>query len=234
MAAAISQICDPGVYRLNEAIQLANSSVAVSPDFESDLIRFLQAQCLLSRVPLPTIFRGLDVLGGMADGSRLSGLLAPFLESSDPRIAAKSTLVREGQSRSIKWLDRVFTETDDRVRANLIQSLWTRKEPEIEPFLRNAVKDRHPRVAANAVYGLYLKGSDAWIEGIARLIGSEDAAFRKSGIWVLKSAGVPDAPARIKLLIRDADAKVRRAAFDALIHLRDNGPKKPPAMAVPD
>jgi HEAT repeat protein len=132
----------------------------------------------------------------------------------------------------MSWLKAVMSKTDDRVRANLIESLWNRKEPEIELVLRQAAKDHNPRVAANAVYGLYLLNLPDWMEGLERLIGSNSPAGRTSGIWVLKASGAPCAQAKLKLLIRDADAEVRHAAFEALIHLRENGPRKTPAMAA--
>src|SRR5580658_9381958 len=205
--AAVAQICDPELYLLNQAIQKAKSSAQDSPGFELDLARFLEAQCLSDRVHLPTVFRGLEVLGGMMEGGlldegRLTTLLGPFLCSSDSRIVSKSILVLSRQPRSVTWLNRVMRETDDRVRANLIESIWTRKDAEVERVLRSAVNDRYPRVAANAVYGLYLLGIDAWVEGLDRLVGSGEAAFRRSGIWVLKSSGVPGAPARLRLLIQ--------------------------------
>ncbi len=99
--------------------------------------------------------------------------------------------------------------------------------------MRSAVNDRCPRVAANAVYGLYLLGVDAWVKGLDNLVGSGDATFMRSGIWVLRSSGLPDAPARLRLLIRDTDPGVRHAAFDALIHLRERSPKKATRMAHP-
>jgi HEAT repeat protein len=237
MVTAVAKICDPGLYPLKEAIQRARDNIRDSPEFEQDLSRFLQAQCLSNHVPMQTVFRGLDILGGMRDGgtldeSTLTALLRPFLGSSDPRIASKCVLVLERQPRSITWLNRVMRETDDRVRANLIESIWTLRDPAVELVLRSAARDRYPRVAANAVYGLYLLGTDAWVEGLERLLGSDDAMFRKSGIWMLKTSGVPGAPARLKLLIRDADPGVRSAAFGALVHLRERGSKIAPVAAA--
>ena len=236
MAVTVTKICDPEQYGLAEAVQLAKKSAETSLGFEIEIVRFLQAQCMADRVRLPTVFRGLEVLGGMlaggmpgsgtADQGRLITLLRPFLRSSDPQIASKCVLVLGRLPQSTAWLNKVMAETDERIRANLIESLWRREEPEVEVVLRDALKDEHPRVAANAVYGLYLLGNDAWVEGLERLFGSKVAAFRRSGVWVLKSSGGPNASAQLRLLIRDADAAVRRAAFDALIHLRDNGPGK--------
>jgi len=304
MAVAIPKICDPHLYRLNEAIQTAKSVSLTSPDFELDLVRFLQARCTSGPVGLPTVSRGLDILCEIVDESRLIAVLRPFLGCGDPPIVAKCVMLLGRKGRSIAWLNRIMAESDDGLRANLIESLWKRKEPEVELVLRSALKDLHPRVAANAVYGLYLLGIDgyvalgsesrsatwvsgvmnetddrtranlieslwrhkgpevelvlrsavkdphprvaanavhglrllgidSWIEGLERLVGSEDAAFRISGIWVLKSSAAPDSPARIKPLIRDADPGVRHAAFDAIRHLREHSSKKTTAKAAP-
>jgi HEAT repeat protein len=238
MVTAVTRICDPEQFGLAEAVQLAKKSAESSPGFEIEFVRFLQAQCLTKHVPLPIIFRGIEILGGMLgaeaiDETRLIILLRPFLRSSDPQIASKCVLVLGRQSSSMSWLNGVMAETDERIRANLIESLWKRTEPAVELVLRGALDDSHPRVAANAVYGLCLLGIDAWVEGLEKLIANENAAFRISGIWVLKSSGAPDAPAKLKLLIRDSDPGVRRAAFDALIYLRESGAKKTPAIAAP-
>jgi len=304
VAVAISKICDPHLYRLNDAIQTAKSVNLASPDFELDLGRFLQARGASGPAAWPTVSRGLDILAGIVDESRLIAVLRPFLGSGDPQLIAKCVLLlgRKGcgvawingimdetdggirasliealwkrkepevelvlrsalkdshprvaanavyglyllgidgyvalgsESRSTTWVNKVMNETDDRTRANLIESLWKRKDPEIELVLRSAVKDPYPRVAANAVHGLRLLGIDAWKDGLEWLVGNQDAAFRRSGIWVLKWSSAPDSSARIKPLIRDADPGVRRAAFDAIRHLREHGSHKTRAKAAP-
>jgi hypothetical protein len=227
MAATIPQICDPAQYPLGDAVEIARDLAAKRPAVELHLVQFLQAQCFSSHVSLPTVFRGLEILGallsGNADENRLITLLRPFLRSSDPQIASKCVLVLGRQSRSMVWLRGVMNETDERIRANLIESLWRRKEPEVEAVLQSALRDPHARVAANAAYGLYLIGSDLWPDALQNLVGSQNAAFRRSGVWVLKCVGTPDAPARLQPLIRDTNADVRKAAFAALKHLRERG-----------
>ncbi|HEY3823927.1 MAG TPA: hypothetical protein VGL82_05185 [Bryobacteraceae bacterium] len=237
MVAVVSKICDPGLYTLAESIQLAQISAQTMPGFEVDLVRFLQSECQVGQTSLPSIYRGLEVLGGMLSGgtaneNRLIALLRPFLRSSNPQIASKCILVLGRHSSSMAWLNNLMAEPDERIRANLIESLWKRKEPEVERILRNALRDRHARVAANAVYGLYLLEIDAWEGGVNNLLTNKDAAFRKSGIWVLRSIGAADAPPRIKLLIRDTDPGVRRAAFSALAWLRKKGSKETPEITV--
>jgi HEAT repeat protein len=175
------------------------------------------------------------MLEGTDDDGKLITLLKPFLKFGDPQIASKCVLVIGRHARNMDWLNGVMRDHDDRVRANLIESLWNRREPEVLTVLTNALADPHPRVAANAVRGLYLLGSEERIKGLERLTSHEDAAFRKSAIWMMKSSGIPDAPARLQQLIRDADPEVRHAAFRALIYLRESDRKKTSkaAAAVP-
>jgi HEAT repeat protein len=119
------------------------------------------------------------------------------------------------------WLRSVMSETDERIRANLIESLWSRKEPEVEAVFRIALKDAHSRVVANSVYGLYLMGSNGWDEALNFLVSHPRPAFRRAAVWVIRSAAPPDAPAKLQSLIQDSDPQVRRAAFSALKHLRE-------------
>jgi len=184
-------------------------------------------------VKLATVIRGLEILGGILDESRLDILLRPFLRSGDPQLASKCVLLLGRQARSMKWFNNIMEKADERIRANLVESLWKRKEPEFESVLRAALNDSHPRVAANAVYGLYLLGLDDWQQALEPLVNNNVAAFRQSAIWVIESSGVPDAPARLKLLIHDPDAGVRHAAFHALVHVRENGAKRSAARNEP-
>jgi hypothetical protein len=225
MAATITQICNPE-HNLEGAIRLARGSAAASPGFELHLVQFLQSRCLSRHISHPLVFRGLEVLGGLingspSEGSRLITMIRPFLMSSDPQIASKAVLVLGRQSHNLAWLGNVISETDQRIRANVIESLWNRREPEIEAVFRSALMDPHPRVVANAVYGLYKMDSGYWTEGLDNLITNSNAAFRKSGIWVIESAAPSDAPLKLQHLIHDPDPDVRSSAFHALKHLRE-------------
>jgi hypothetical protein len=222
----VAKICDPDLYSLNDALQQARTSLQGLPHFELDLVRVLQAQCLANVMNLLCIFRGLEIMGGILDETPLVTLLRPFLRPHEPRIASKCILILGRQSQSFKWLTAVMSESDDRVRANLIESLWGRTEPEVESVLRNAVADSHHRVVANAVYGLYLLKSESYAVEIDSLLVNKNASFRRAAVWVLKTTGEPGATVRLKPLISDRDAHVRRSVFDALIFLRQRAAKE--------
>jgi hypothetical protein len=226
MALVVKQLCHPDFHSLEEAVQIGRSSLASTPGFELQLVQYLQIQSLSPYVSLPVVFRGLEILGGMfeagpGDENRMVTLFRPFLKSIDPQIASKAVLILGRKSRSIAWLRKAMGETDQRIRANLIESLWHRNEPAIESVFRSALKDAHPRVMANAVYGLYLMESEHWSGALDSLLRSPNPSFRKSAIWVLKAAAAPRAASRLQPLIHDNDPDVRRSAFSALRHLRD-------------
>jgi HEAT repeat protein len=220
MGGLIAEICNSGC-PLEDSVQRAAVAAQASPGFEFELSKFLQTQCMAKSIDHPTVFRGLEVLGGMLDETRLIPFLRPFLRSRDTQIASKSALILGRQCRSLGWMTSINAESDDRIRANLVESLWARREPEVEQVLERALRDSHHRVVANAVYGLYLMDSGTWIAGLDRLLHSHDPIARRSGIWVIKSAGGPTAGGRLKPLIRDPDPSVRSAAFAALVALRE-------------
>ncbi len=235
MTASIAEICDSG-YPLNVAVERALHASQAAPGFEFELSRFLQTQCMADNVDRSTVFRGLEVLGGLLNENRLVVFLRPFLRSKDSQIASKSVLILGQQSRGLSWVASIRTESDARIRANLVESLWTRKGPEVDQVLRAALRDSHHRVVANAAYGLYLLGSDAWIEGLDQLLTSRTPVCRRSGIWLIKSIDSPASTDRLRALIRDADSHVRRAAFDALASLRESAVRRangPPVVESP-
>jgi hypothetical protein len=101
----------------------------------------------------------------MLDENRLVPILRPFLRSKDSQIVSKSVLIPGRQSRSLYWMTSIRTEDDDRIRANLVESLRSRREPEVEQVFKGALKDPNHRVVANAVYGLYSGGFGRLVRG---------------------------------------------------------------------
>ncbi len=231
MNASIAKICDPRYHSLEEAIETARLAAQQSTRFELDLARFLQTQCLADHPNFPVVFRGLEVLGGIVDESRLVVLLRPFLRSRDMRILSKCVLILGRRSQSLTWLPAIMKETDDRLRANLIESLWRRREPGLEEMLKCALSDRHHRVAANAVHGLYLLGSELYEKGLERLLSSADPNFRRAAIWALREGDGRRSPLKFKPLIRDPDPDVRHAVFKALAALREKSTADEPSQA---
>lgn len=234
MTASVAKICDPRFRDLENSIREAEMAAQASMRFEFSLARFLQMECAGSSVNLPLIFRGLEILAHILEERRLVACLRPFLRSGDPRIASKAVLVAGRRAEDLKWLIKAINETDDRTRANLIESIWGRHGPGMEELLAAALRDRNQRVTANAVYGLYLLGSTQYPEGLNRLNQSEDPLFRRAAIWVIRSIEGAAGALDLKPFILDPNPDVRHAAFRALIQLRETGDKRILVPGTPD
>jgi hypothetical protein len=225
MTASIAKICDPRIRDLEDSIREAKIAAQGSIRFESNLARFLQMECMESSVNFPLVFRGIEILGQISEEQRLIACLRPFLRSVHPQIASKAVLVVGRRAEDLKRLIKAINETDDRTRANLIESVWGRRGPGMEELLVAALKDRHQRVTANAVYGLHLLGSEQYPEGLDRLNQNKDPLFRRAAIWVIRSVEGVAGITNLKPFILDPNPDVRHAAFQALIQLRENGDK---------
>jgi hypothetical protein len=204
-----------------EAIRQAKLLMERSSAFDFSFARFLQLQLSAANPRLPTIIRGLEILGAITAEANVPTLLRFFLRAGIPQIISKCALILGRRCPNVDWIGRLMADQDGRVRANLIEALWDRAaEPDINAIFKRALKDRHQRVIANAVYGLFLSGYEGYSPEIDRLVTGGDPAFRKAGVWVIKSIGGADAISRIRPLILDSDASVRKAAFAALTALR--------------
>ena len=89
------------------------------------------------------------------------------------------------------------------------------------PNLEHAVLDPNHRVAANAIRGPGLIESNKYDERLDRLLASPDPLSRRAALWVIRMSTRTDSVGRIKTLIRDHDAQVRRAAFQLPGQLRE-------------
>jgi HEAT repeat protein len=216
-----ADICNAAAGSHDQAVKKASARVLEQASFPLDLSQYLQIQCCARRVQLNAVLRGLEVLDVLIEDNKLFTVMRPFLRSSLPQVASKAVLIVGSRYNSFAWVRSMLDDPDERVRANLIESLWKRREPEAEAILVDALRDRDHRVAANAVYGLSLIGSKEFIGGLDLLIASHKPAFRRAAVWVIKRNAAPDAALRIRMLIHDPEESVRRAAFKALGPLRD-------------
>jgi len=111
-------------------------------------------------------------------------------------------------------------ESDPRVRANAIESLWGVDSPEARTLLNFAANDANNRVVGNALLGLYHLGESSVLADVVRLAGHESALFRSSAAWVMGEAGDPRFTEALRPMISDPDAKVRKRAFAALAQIK--------------
>jgi HEAT repeat protein len=84
-----------------------------------------------------------------------------LLQTSSPRFRAKLVRAAGLYWRYATFLNKILQDTDARVRANLIESLWNIDSRSARDIFRAAMWDTHHRVRTNALLGLYFMGESS-------------------------------------------------------------------------
>jgi hypothetical protein len=130
-------------------------------------------------------------------------------------------------SLSAKWVMGRLSESDPRVRANAVESLWGVDTPEARTLLSFAVNDSNSRVVGNALLGLYYLGDSSVLTDVVKLVGAISPLFRASAAWVMGEAGDPRFTEALRRMISDPDAAVRKRAFAALGQIKTANAQPP-------
>ncbi len=209
-------LCDPSLDR-EQAVALARGALRV--DSMADITL---AKALVHRneqtVARPA--RLMDILDEISSGTRILPSLLRLLRHDDPHIRSKAVLMIGRGSRGVRWIERRLADTDSRVRANAIESMWGLNRPEARSLLQKALRDPNNRVAANAVLGLYLLGDCASIPQLLKMGQSDAPPWRSTAAWVMGETADPRFLIAIAERLCDADPAVRRRAYWALSRVK--------------
>lgn len=181
------------ILNLEESARLLRVVGRNDPSFQMNLISSVRTaiEKAATGAPNPDLARMLDILSKSMDREKLAMLLASMIEHPDERLRSKVALLCGPLGRGYAKRIESLKDKDPRVRANAVEALWGRKDPESIQLLREASRDPHHRVAANAYYGLYLGGDVSAIRGILKLARETDLPRQLAGIWLLGQTGDP-------------------------------------------
>jgi len=113
-------------------------------------------------------------------------------------------------------VEELMSGAQDRVRANLIESLLLADYPDIRPILEVGIQDSNNRVRANAALGLYRLDDPRGEETLAAMLRSPDGRFPISACWAAGQARAEKLAPTIKALAMSREDALRRAAQKAL------------------
>lgn len=164
--------------------------------------------------------RALDVLSAAGDFAKLLPLIAAFVRHGDPHVRSKAALLMGRASHTLAWVEHALQDTDDRVRANAVESIWRVSLPAALDLFQRALVDPSNRVAVNAAVGLHLLGQSAGTEALEQLANHEDPTFRASAAWAMGMLCDPVFQATASRLRNDEDPKVCHLALRCLARLR--------------
>lgn len=217
-------ICS-GRMLFRDAVELFRSLYANYPRTD---IRLLEYAIEYAPATLPLVVR---VLSAVSDGSRLlPPLLSLYSECRDSRLRAQLALFIARNHRDLTWIAEALRDSNPRVRANAIEGMraWN-TDPAL---LREALHDRHHRVACNACLSLIHLGHPQGRRMLELLLKDTRVSFRTAACWALGTIATTDDTPLLQAMLKDPELAVQAHARRALRKLQPPSPPQP-SPAVP-
>jgi hypothetical protein len=220
-------LCDESLSR-EDALSLGRAARRVDPMVEVALARSLADSAMGSGVgKIADPARLMDILCEIADAGRIMPSLMRMMRHPDSHIRSKAVKLIGRGSLSAKWVMGRLSESDPRVRANAVESLWGVDTPEARSLLSFAVNDGDNRVVGNALLGQYYLGEPAVLTDVIKLAGVESILFRSTAAWVMGESADPRFTDSLRRMISDPDAAVRKRVFAALGQIKTANAQPP-------
>jgi hypothetical protein len=220
----LDTLCDPSL-NPEEAVALARIALQVDPAIDVTLAKKL-ADGAARGEPIKHAGRLMDVLGEISSGNRITSSLMRLWRSPDPQMRSKAVLLIGRSSGGVHWAQSRLSETDPRLRANALESLWGVDTAEAKAVLRAAASDGNNRVAGNAVFALYAMGDTGAITDLIKMAASDSPLFRSSAAWAMGETGDPRFSETLGRMMGESNSFVRKRAFADLARLKAAAKKR--------
>lgn len=216
----LDSLCDPSVFDTPKALALAREMMKHHPDLDVRLSSEVQQMLHAASEMSPRIHRCLEILDAISDGRRIVFPLLRLMRSENDKIRSKAAAFLGKRLQNVTWARKQLAESDQRVRANVIEALWDADSREVREILWHAARDRNNRVRGNALLGLYRLGVTEAAALIRDLGKHEESLFRATGAWVMAATEDQRFVETVKSMRDDPDRGVRAAALRSLVRLK--------------
>ena len=218
-----SELSDRWQWPREEAIALARRLLRVSPNFDERMSEVLPVKGkALAPFALTNELaeRALDILDEISPGCKIVPKIRRLTAHPDRKISSKAALLVGKRSHDMPWAKEILHSEDPRLRANVIESFWGIRDPEAITLLRNYLSDPDNRVVGNAIIGLHQTGDVETVSLVSEIAGRSEPKMRMTAAWAMGRIGDSGFIAPLKLLAKDSDPDVRRAALRSLRQIR--------------
>jgi hypothetical protein len=213
-------ICDPRKYTLEQSLDLVRRARKLDPLTEVKLAKMLATLTFATEDETQFASRVLEVLEQSPDAFTTLPALRQLSLSSNPRVRSKAALLIGRIIQNPQWAAQPSSETDPRVSANAVESLWGVSTSAAREAFFGAAMNKHHRIAANGIVGLYLMGDECSIPFLFHLSRSENPLGRAAACWAMGHLEDPRFLPALARLIEDPDPVARKAAFKWMARVR--------------
>lgn len=216
----LRMICNPAKYTLDQSLDLVKRAHKLDPSTELKLAKLLAPLRFNTEEESRFATRILEILERSPDPSTALPALRQLAQCPNAHVRSKAALIIGRINRNPQWAEQSAQESDPRVAANAVESLWGLDTPAArEAFLHAAHHDHH-RIAANGIIGLYMAGHPSGIPLLFRLSGSQKPLTRAAAAWAMGHLGDPRFVPRLGRLMEDSDPITRKGAFKSIARVR--------------
>jgi hypothetical protein len=216
----LHSVYNPEKYTLDQSLDLVGRARELFPRIEVKLAKILAPLKFTTEQESRFALRVLEVLERSPDSSTALPALRLLSQCPNARVRSKAALLIGRIIRNPQWANKGATESDPRVSANAVESLWGLKTPAAREAFLSAAMNQHHRIAMNGIVGLYLMGEPASIPFLFHLSRSENPLARASAAWAMGHLEDPRFLPRLSRLMEDADPTTRKRAFRSLSRIR--------------
>jgi hypothetical protein len=224
-------LADPALFSLDTALDLAKVFVHLDPllDFKLMQLLFRGDRSETGEVDADQAIRVMDLVAALPRHNRILPLLLKLLRFPNPVLRSRAVLLFCQVSKNTQWVEQRLADKDPEVRASAVEGLWGMDTPGARAILREAARDRHYRVVANALVGIYVLDGRSVAEPLEEMARHPAATFRAAAALAMGRALDENFVPLLNSMVRDVNAEVRSAALRALVGIRRKAVQPPVA-----
>lgn len=173
------------------------------------------------------LFLILDAIAAIDNIGRTNSLLVRFLRNPNPRVRSKVAETLLKMTKSAETAATLLADPDDRVRANVIEGLWPQAHSaQVQQLFRQHMESPVPRVAINALLGLYRGGDPYAASQVTQLAMMPNPPMQRAAVWAMGYLAHEEFASPLRELLRSGDAFLRGNVLRALVKINGAGKKK--------
>ena len=221
----VESLVDPGLLPLPTAITFAKSWQKYDPLLDIKVLHkgFPSDDGAIREIDILRAKRALAIVNELPADRHILLPLVNLLSSSDERVRSKAAAIYGRTCHKAEWVHKRLQDTDPRVRANVVESLWGQDSDAVRAVLKEASRDRNHRVSVNALIGLHLSGAVDVTASLKKMGQSSDPMTRAAAAFAMGRILKDEFKPVLETLLKDSSPNVRGRALNALIRLRRKG-----------
>jgi len=214
----IPAIANPGLTNQRQASWLTGCMLKMDPNFINTMLTAILMRSDLAKKPECTL-RIIEIVREFVSYLGNWRSIARIHQYGDAQIKTQcARLIAQYRFEDPVGLER-FCRAEARVRANIIEILWSVDKSRAGALLEAASQDSSNRVAGNAWLAYYVDGNARSLARLSAMLDSEEATRQVTAAWVMGETRDGRFGEKLKAASYSENSDLRRVAAASLLKL---------------